>query len=288
MRTKTPVQFPPFPLFSSTMKTPPPFQNPRISACFSALKAQHKTGLITFTMAYDPDEETSLALLKSLPDNGADIVELGMPFSDPMADGPAIQEAGIRALSAGCKLKGVLKIVTEFRKNNSTTPLILMGYYNPVYHYGLEAFARDAAAAGADGLIIVDLPPEEDGELFAYTNTHQLSLIKLVTPTTDAARLQIILKKASGFLYYVSVAGITGMKSATTQSVEDAITLFRQHTDLPIAVGFGIKTPAQAQALRGTADAVVVGSALVAMIKEANSSQSAMDAVTGLVRHFRG
>jgi tryptophan synthase alpha chain len=267
-----------------TSKITPLFENKRIADCFANLKNQNKTGLVTFNMAYDPDYTTSLDVLKALADNGADIVELGMAFSDPMADGPAIQEAANRALAAGSKMPGIFKMVREFRESNQHTPLILMGYYNPVYHYGLEKFTADAASAGVDGLIIVDLPPEEDDELFTYAARHKISLIKLVTPTTDAARLAVILKKASGFLYYVSVAGITGMQSATSNSVKEALTLFRKHTDLPIAVGFGIKTPEQAQALHGVADAVVVGSALVNKIKEAG----AVTEVTKLVKGFVG
>lgn len=268
-----------------SQKILPPLQNKRIASAFDALKSQGKTGLVTFTMAYDPDYETSLKLLISLAENGADIVELGMPFSDPMADGPSIQESGNRALAAGSKMAGVLRIVSEFRKVNQITPVILMGYFNPLHFYGLEKFTKDAATAGVDGLIVVDLPPEEDDELFGYTTAQNLSLIKLVTPTTDAARLAIILKKASGFIYYVSVAGITGMQSATTDSIKQALALFKTYTDLPIAVGFGIKSPEQARALHGTADAVVVGSALVNKIKE---EKNPVTSVVSFVKSFQG
>lgn len=237
--------------------------NSRIAECFARLKRENNAGLVTFTMASDPDYDTSLEVLKSLPAMGADIIELGMPFSDPMADGPAIQAAGIRALEAGGSLAATLAIVKSFREENHHTPLILMGYYNPVYRYGVEQFVTDAQAAGVDGFIIVDLPPEEDDRLFTASNAAGLSLIKLVTPTTDAKRMEVIVKKASGFIYYVSVAGITGTGSATTASIEEALTRFRMQTDLPIVVGFGIKAPTQAAAIAKHADAVVVGSALV-------------------------
>lgn len=235
----------------------------RIERRFQALKQQKRAGLVTFTMAYDPDEETSLSILKQLPQAGADIIEIGMPFTDPMADGPSIAEAGQRALKAGAKLSGVLDMVRDFRKNNQDTPIILMGYVNPVFHYGYERFSKDAADAGIDGLIIVDLPPEEDDELFQAAGKQGLAMIKLLTPTTDEARLKTILPKATGFLYYVSVAGITGTKSATQGSIANALATFRKHTSLPIVVGFGIKTPEQAAAVAKVADGVVVGSALV-------------------------
>lgn len=257
----------------------------RIAQCFAQLKAEKRAGLVTFTMAYDPDRETSLDILKALPAAGADIIELGMPFSDPMADGPAIQEAGIRALQSGSTLAGVLEIATAFRAENNTTPLILMGYYNPLYHYGLERFVQDAKQAGVDGLIIVDLPPEEDDELFALTQAAGLSLIKLVTPTTDEKRLEVIVKKASGFIYYVSVAGVTGTASATSASIEAALTRFRLATDLPIVVGFGIRTPEQAKEVAQYGDAVVVGSALVNKAKE--SPQEVLKLVEALAGGIR-
>lgn len=257
----------------------------RIAHCFTRLKAEKRAGLVTFTMAYDPDRETSLNILKALPAAGADIIELGMPFSDPMADGPAIQEAGIRALNSGSTLAGVLEIATAFRAENSATPLILMGYYNPLYHYGLERFVQDAKQAGVDGFIIVDLPPEEDDELFALTQAAGLSLIKLVTPTTDEKRLEVIVKKASGFIYYVSVAGVTGTASATSASIETALTRFRRATDLPIVVGFGIRTPEQAKEVAQYGDAVVVGSALVNKTKE--SPQEVLKLVEALAGGIR-
>lgn len=252
----------------------------RIAACFAKLKQEQRTGLVTFTMAYDPDRDTSLEILKSLPEAGADIIELGMPFSDPMADGPAIQAAGIRALSAGGSLVGTLSIAKAFRQTNQHTPLILMGYYNPIYCYGVEKFVAAAADAGVDGFIVVDLPPEEDDRLFACTCAAGLSLIKLVTPTTDKARLEVIVQKASGFIYYVSVAGVTGTASATTASISDALARFRAGTDLPIVVGFGIRTAEQAAAVAVHADAVVVGSALIDKLQE--SSENALELVRSL------
>lgn len=242
--------------------------NPRIAARFAALKAQKRAGLVTFTMAYDPEYDTSLNILKALPGAGADIIEIGMPFADPMADGPSIAAAGNRALQAGAKMHGVLGMIQQFREGNQETPIILMGYYNPILHYGIEAFVRDAKAAGVDGLIVVDLPPEEDDALYRATLAAEMALVKLITPTTDDARLAVILEKASGFLYYVSVAGITGTKSASVDSVNQALQRFRKQTDLPIVVGFGIKTPEQAAAMASVADAVVVGSALVGKVAE--------------------
>ena len=219
-------------------------------------------------MAYDPDYETSLDILTSLPDAGIDIIELGMPFSDPMADGPAIQLASIRALKQNARVSGIFDMVRAFRKQNTTTPIILMGYYNTILNVGEQRFCEEARDAGVDGLIIVDLPVEEDESLFTSASDCNISLIKLVTPTTDDERLKKILPKASGFLYYVSVAGITGTTSASHDSIKEAIERFKHYTDLPIAVGFGIKTPEQVQAIAPVADAVVVGSALVSNIAE--------------------
>lgn len=240
--------------------------NSRIAARFAALKQAKRAGLVTFTMAYDPEYDTSLNILRALPKVGVDIIEIGMPFSDPMADGPSIAAAGNRALQAGAKMHGVLQMVKDFRDEDKDTPIILMGYYNPILHYGIDAFVRDAKAAGADGLIVVDLSPEEDEELYRATQAAGLALVKLLTPTTDESRLKTILQKASGFLYYVSVAGITGTKSASLVSVKAALTAFRKHTELPIVVGFGIKTPEQAAEMASIADGVVVGSALVGKI----------------------
>lgn len=258
----------------------------RLKATFDNLKQQGRTGLVTYTMAYDPDRGTSAAILEKLPENGADIIEFGMPFSDPMADGPAIQIAGQRALKAGAKLKGILEIVTSFRKSNDNTPLLLMGYYNPIQHYGIEAFTADAAKAGVDALLIVDVPPEEDAELFAACEKHGLSLIKLVTPTTDEQRLKTILTHATGFLYYVTIAGITGTASASADSIRNAVENFKKHTDLPIVAGFGIKTPEDIKNLQGCADALVVGSAIVKQITD--FPEQAKERVLSLVKALSG
>ena len=238
----------------------------RIRHRFAALKAEGRAGLVTFTTAGDPDGETSLALLKALPAAGADLIELGMPFSDPMADGPAIQAAGQRALKAGMTLRKTLAMAQSFRASERATPLILMGYYNPIYSYGNAAFVRDAAAAGVDGLIIVDLPPEEDEELRPLAEAAGIAMIRLVAPTTGAARLATVLEHASGFVYYVSITGITGTRSAELARVEAAIERVRARTALPLAVGFGIKTPEDAAGFARFADAAVVGSALVEVI----------------------
>ena len=235
----------------------------RIAARFAALKARGDAGLVTFTMAGDPDPETSLEILKGLPAAGADIIELGMPFSDPMADGPAIQASGQRALKAGQTLLKTLDMVARFRDGDAETPVVLMGYYNPIYVMGVDVFLEKARAAGVDGLIIVDLPPEEDDELCRPALAQGLHFIRLATPTTDDKRLPAVLANASGFLYYVSIAGITGAKGAEAGAVADAVARLRHHTDLPIAVGFGIKTPADAGAIGAVADAAVVGSAIV-------------------------
>ncbi len=235
----------------------------RLTTRFAALKAAKRCGLVTFVTAGDPDAATFAALLAGLPRAGADIIELGMPFSDPMADGPTIQAAGLRALNAGMTLAKILDLVHDFRAQDQATPLVLMGYFNPIYAYGAERFLKDAKAAGTDGLIVVDLPPEEDSELCLPALREGLNFIRLVTPTTDAKRLPTVLNNASGFLYYVSVTGITGNKQASAAPVREAIERLRQSTDLPIAVGFGITTPEQARALSSHADAVVVGSAIV-------------------------
>lgn len=239
----------------------------RINACFAQLEAHNKkAAFVTFTMAFDPDYHTSLDILCSLPDAGADIVELGMPFSDPMADGPAIQLAGERALAAGATLSGILKMVEVFREKHPSVPLILMGYYNPILHFGIEKFIEAAYEKGVDGLLIVDLPPEEDGLMFEVTQRFGVGLIKLATPTTDKDRLQVIASKASGFLYYVSVSGVTGVKSADQSSVVSAVDALRKVIDIPIVVGFGVKTVEQVSDIGDVADGVVVGSALVRSI----------------------
>jgi tryptophan synthase alpha chain len=238
----------------------------RIGRRFAALKAAGRAGLVTFITSGDPDPETSLALLQGLPKAGADIIELGMPFTDPMADGPAIQAAGLRALKGGETLARTLASVRRFRAGDADTPLVLMGYYNPVYQYGVERFAADAKAAGVDGLIIVDLPPEEAPELADPARAAGLDLIRLTAPTSDDARLPVILQGSSGFIYHVSVTGITGTRSAAVGDINQAVTRIRRHTKLPVAVGFGIKTPEQAADVARLADAAVVGSALVATI----------------------
>ncbi|WP_221237074.1 tryptophan synthase subunit alpha [Roseospira goensis] len=235
----------------------------RLQARFAALRAAGRAGLVTYLMAGDPDRETGQAVLDGLPAAGADIIELGMPFSDPMADGPTIQAAGQRALKAGQTLKDTLAMLARFRETDTETPVVLMGYYNPIYSYGADRFAADAAAAGADGCIIVDLPPEEAPELTGPLAEHGLHLIMLTAPTTDEARLPAVLAHAGGFLYYASITGITGTRAADEAQVAAAVTRLRAHTSLPIAVGFGIRTPAQAAAIARNADAAVVGSALV-------------------------
>jgi tryptophan synthase alpha chain len=238
----------------------------RITQTFQCLKQQSRKGFVAFITAGDPDATTSLQIMQGLPAAGVDIIELGMPFSDPMADGPAIQLAGERAIAAGMTLSKVLDMVRQFRTANQATPIVLMGYYNPIHAYDREKFLADAKLAGVDGLIIVDLPPEEDGELCLPAQRHGVHFIRLVTPTTDAARLRTILRNASGFLYYVSVAGITGTKQASEEPVRQAMAMIRSQTDLPIAVGFGISTPERVKALGQLADAVVVGSAIVNQI----------------------
>ncbi|MBT5659819.1 MAG: tryptophan synthase subunit alpha [Rhodospirillaceae bacterium] len=248
---------------TANLASKPVIGSDRIARRFEELKAENRGGLITFLTAGDPDGETSLALLKGLAGAGADLIELGMPFSDPMADGPSIQAAGLRALNAGATLKKTLAQVRAFRKDDGDTPIILMGYYTPIYVYGVEAFIADALAAGVDGVIIVDLPPEEDAELCLPALQAGLPFIRLATPTTDDERLPTVLAHTSGFVYYVSIAGITGTKSAESTDIGEAVARLHRHTDLPIAVGFGIRTPDQAAEVARIADAAVVGSALV-------------------------
>lgn len=240
----------------------------RIDRRFAALKAEGRAALVTFVTAGDPDLETSKAILKGLPGAGADIIELGMPFSDPMADGPAIQASSLRALKAGHKMRDTLDMVREFRQADQTTPIVLMGYYNPIYAYPNEAFLNDAAAAGVDGLIVVDVPPEADAELCLPAIERGLNFIRLVTPTTDDKRLKTVLKNTSGFLYYVSITGITGAASANPDDVQLEVARLKRATALPVAVGFGVRTPEQAQAMAKGADGVVVGSALVKTIAD--------------------
>jgi tryptophan synthase alpha chain len=235
----------------------------RIDARFADLKREGRAAFITFLMAGDPDLETSLAIIKALPKAGADIIEIGMPFTDPMADGPAIQASGLRALKAGTTLKKTLALVREFRKGDAATPLVLMGYYNPIYIYGVDKFLADAKSAGVDGLIIVDLPPEEDTELCLPAMRAGLNFIRLATPTTDDKRLPAVLANTSGFVYYVSITGITGSACADTAVVGEAVARIKRHTKLPVCVGFGIRTPEAARAIAENADGAVVGTALV-------------------------
>jgi tryptophan synthase alpha chain len=239
----------------------------RIDARFAALKREGRAALITFVTAGDPDPDTSVAILRALPKAGADLIELGMPFTDPMADGPAVQASSQRALKAGQTMRKTLDIVRMFRERDNVTPIVLMGYYNPIYIYGVEAFLTDATAAGVDGLIVVDLPPEEDGELCVPALRAGLSFIRLATPTTDDRRLPAVLANTSGFVYYVSITGITGMATPDASRVAEAVARIKRHTALPVAVGFGVKTPEHARAIATGADAVVVGSALVEAVR---------------------
>ena len=235
----------------------------RIDARFAALKAEGRAGFVAYVMAGDPTRDEALEILRGLPAAGADIIELGFPFSDPMAEGPPIQRAALRGLQAGLTLKGTLQLAADFRSGDADTPLILMGYLNPIESYGYEAFARDAAAAGVDGCIVVDCPPEEADPLSDALDAAQVSLIRLATPTSDDARLKIIARRTSGFVYYVSVAGVTGVKEAQAVSVAPAVARVRAASGLPVAVGFGVKTPERAAEIARVADAVVVGSVLV-------------------------
>lgn len=235
----------------------------RIARRFAALAGEGRAGLIAFITAGDPDLATSRAILEGLPAAGADLIELGMPFTDPMADGPAIQASSLRALKAGMTLSKVIGMVADFRRADADTPIVLMGYYNPIYSYGVDRFLADARRAGVDGLIVVDLPPEEDEELCIPAGAAGLDFIRLATPTTDAARLPRVLNRAGGFLYYVSITGITGTRAASVEAVRAAVARLKASTRLPVAVGFGIREPTQAAAIASFADAAVVGSALV-------------------------
>ncbi|TCS10490.1 tryptophan synthase subunit alpha [Caulobacter sp. BK020] len=241
----------------------------RIDRRFASLKAENRAGFVSYVMAGDPDAATALAILKGLPAAGADLIELGFPFSDPMAEGPTIQRASQRALAQKMTLNGVLDLVRAFRQDDQDTPLILMGYLNPLVNKGFEVFAREAAEAGVDGLIVVDCPPEEADPLADALEAHGVSLIRLAAPTTDDARLPAVVRRTSGFLYYVSVAGVTGVKSADAGDVAPAVARLRAASGLPVAVGFGIRTPGQAAAVARIADAAVVGSALVDEIESA-------------------
>jgi tryptophan synthase alpha chain len=241
----------------------------RIDARFAELKREGRAAFVSYVMAGDPDAATALAILKGLPGAGADLIELGFPFSDPMAEGPPIQRSALRALDKGMTLAGTLDLVRGFRAGDQTTPIVLMGYTNPLVTWGFEAFARDAAEAGVDGLIVVDLPPEEATPLADALDVAGVSLIRLATPTTDDARLKVVVRRTSGFVYYVSVAGVTGVKEADAATVAPHVERVRKASGLPVAVGFGIKTPERASAIARVADAVVVGSALVDEVAEA-------------------
>lgn len=268
------------------MTTARPFT--RIDARIQAVEAEGRPALVTFVTAGDPDYATSLDILKALPKAGADIVEFGMPFSDPMAEGPPIQASTLRALKAGQTMVKTLAMVREFRAGDDATPIVLMGYYNPIYIYGVERFLADAKAAGVDGLIVVDLPPEEDEELCIPALSAGISFIRLATPTTDDKRLPTVLANTSGFVYYVSITGITGAGSADPTRVAGAVARIKGHTDLPVMVGFGVKTPEQATAIGANADGVVVGSALVNAVRDSldadgRATSGTVEAVSRLV-----
>ncbi|TSJ64309.1 tryptophan synthase subunit alpha [Starkeya sp. 3C] len=260
----------------------------RIETRFAACATEGRAALVTFITAGDPDFETSLALLKALPAAGADVIELGVPFTDPMADGPAIQAAGLRALKAGQTLRKTLDMVRAFRQGDAATPIVLMGYYNPIYIYGVDRFLVDAKSAGVDGLIVVDLPPEEDNELCLPALLAGLDFIRLATPTTDDKRLPAVLANTAGFVYYVSITGITGSATPDPNLVGQAVSRIKRHTALPVAVGFGVKTPEQAAAIAAGADGVVVGSALIDALRatldaEDRATPATVPAVTRLV-----
>ena len=269
----------------------------RIDRRFADLKKEGRAALVTFTMAGDPDYDASLSIAKALPAAGADVIELGMPFTDPMADGPAIQAAGVRALNAGQDMIRTLALVREFRKSDDATPIVLMGYYNPIYIYGVGRFLSDALAAGIDGLIVVDLPPEEDEELCLPALKAGLNFVRLATPTTDDKRLPAVLMNTSGFVYYVSITGITGAAAPDHSKVAEAVARIKRHTKLPVAVGFGVRTAEQAAAIARGADGVVVGSALVEKVRgsldpngkaTASTATEVSDLVRELARGVRG
>ena len=260
----------------------------RIADCFARLKAEDRAGLAAFVTAGDPNPNVSLSILQGLPEAGADLIELGMPFSDPIADGPEIQASSRRALNTGATMDGTFQLVRGFRKSNLSTPIVLMGYFNPIYVYGVDRFLNEALESGVDGLIVVDLPPEEDRLLCQPALRDGLSFIRLATLTTDAKRLSMVLSNASGFVYYVSIAGTTGSRTPDSAVVEAAIARIRRHTKLPIGVGFGIRSRKQAAAIAKSADAVIVGSALVAKIAEAKTEAAATKGVLDLVRELAG
>ena len=263
----------------------------RIDQRFAALKAEGRAALVTYLMAGDPDADTALAIVKALPNAGADVIELGMPFTDPMADGPAIQAAGLRALRAGQIMAKTLAMVRAFRAGDNATPIVLMGYYNPIYIYGVERFLTDAKAAGVDGLIVVDLPPEEDEELCLPALKAGLNFIRLATPTTDDKRLPTVLANTSGFVYYVSITGITGAATPDASRVTEAVARIKRHTTLPVAVGFGVKTAAHARAIAAGADGVAVGTALIDALRaslnaDGKATRKTVGAVVDLVRQL--
>jgi tryptophan synthase alpha chain len=265
----------------------------RIDRRFAALKEEGRAALVTFVMAGDPDYETSLAIVKALPPAGADLIEIGMPFTDPMADGPAIQAAGLRALQGGQTMKRTLSLVREFRRTDDATPIVLMGYYNPIYIYGVDQFLVDAKTAGVDGLIVVDLPPEEDGELCLPALKAGFNFIRLATPTTDDKRLPAVLANTSGFVYYVSITGITGSAAPDAGKVSEAVKRIKRHSALPVCVGFGVRTAEQARAIAQGADGVVVGSALVEAVRKSLTADGKATAATAasvadLVRTLAG
>ena len=269
----------------------------RIDARFAELKREGRAAFIAFLMAGDPDIDTSLAIIKALPKAGADVIEIGMPFTDPMADGPAIQAAGLRALKAGMTLKKTLALVRDFRVDDDATPIVLMGYYNPIYIYGVEKFIADAKIAGVDGLILVDLPAEEDDELCVPALAAGLNFIRLATPTTDDKRLPAVLANTSGFVYYVSITGTTGSAAADIAAVTEAVARIKRHTRLPVCVGFGIRTPEAARAIAENADGAVVGTALVDALRASLDAEgrataktvgAVADLVTSLAQGVRG
>jgi tryptophan synthase alpha chain len=260
----------------------------RIEKRFAALQAEGRAALVTFITAGDPDAETSLAIAKALPAAGADVIELGMPFTDPMADGPAVQAAGLRALNAGQTMRKTLALVRELRKDDDATPIVLMGYYNPIYIYGVDKFLADAKSAGVDGFIVVDLPAEEDDEFCIPALKAGFNFIRLATPTSDDKRLPVILKNTSGFVYYVSITGITGAATADPAQVKEAVARIKRHTNLPVAVGFGVKNAENARAIAEAADGVVVGSVLVDAVRQSldesgKATGATVKAVTDLV-----
>jgi tryptophan synthase alpha chain len=268
----------------------------RIAARFAALKAEGRSALVTYLQAFDPDRATSLSILQGLPAAGADIIEIGVPFTDPMADGPSIQKAGQRALKAGATAAGVLDLVRLLRQQDQATPVVLMGYFNPILSYGVARFCADAAQAGVDGLIIVDVPPEEADEVEPHARAHGLDLIRLIAPTTGEARLPRVLAATTGFIYYVAITGITGTRSADYASMAPTIAALKRHTDLPVAIGFGIRSPAQAAEAARAADGAVVGTALVEALAESLDAQgqagpgtvaAVLDRVSGLAAAVR-